>query len=197
MKGSILLCGVGGMGILKASEIIAEVLLQKGLSVRQSEVHGMAQRGGSVVTHLRFGEEVYAPLLVKGEADFMLAFEEMEALRYLPYLKKGGTILLNTFRFFPPGTETRRYPQEVPTILKKAGFALLPVNATAISLKLGDSRFTNVVLLGAFSRVFFVDDPTLWREAMEKTLAEKNLAKNLQAFEEGRQCAERLYSPVV
>lgn len=192
MKGSMVLCGVGGMGILKASEIIAEVLLQGGFLVRQSEVHGMAQRGGSVITHLRFGKEAYAPLLARGEADFMLAFEEMEALRYLPYLKKGGTILLNTDRICPPGIETKRYPHETANILKTHGFTVIPLNATEISLQIGDIRTTNIVLLGGFSAIFPINDPDIWKKAIEKALTGKNLSKNLLAFEEGRRCVESL-----
>ncbi|NSW75172.1 MAG: indolepyruvate oxidoreductase subunit beta [Candidatus Atribacteria bacterium] len=192
MRGSLILCGVGGMGILKASEIIAEVLLQSGFLVRQSEVHGMAQRGGSVVTHLRFGNEAYAPLLARGEADFMLAFEEMEALRYLPYLKKGGTVLLNTVRMCPPGIEMKRYPQATVDILKTHGFTVIPLNATEISLQIGDIRTTNIVLLGGFSTIFPINDPDIWKKAIEKALAGKNLPKNFLAFEEGRRCVESL-----
>lgn len=192
MKGSIILCGVGGMGILKASEIIAEVLLQSGFLVRQSEVHGMAQRGGSVVTHLRFGNEAYAPLLARGEADFMLAFEEMEALRYLPYLKKGGAVLLNTVRMCPPGIDLEQYPQEIASILKAHGFTVISINATEISLQIGDIRTTNIVLLGGFSTIFPINDPDIWKKAIEKALTGKNLPKNFLAFEEGRQCVQSL-----
>lgn len=192
MKGSIILCGVGGMGILKASEIIAEVLLESGFLVRQSEVHGMAQRGGSVVTHLRFGNEAYAPLLSKGAADFMLAFEEMEALRYLPYLKKGGTVLLNTVRMCPPGIDLKQYPQEIANTLKARGFTVISLNATEISLQIGDIRTTNIVILGGFSAIFPINDPDIWKKAIEKALAGKNLPKNLLAFEEGRRCVESL-----
>lgn len=186
MKGSMVLCGVGGMGILKASEIIAEVILEKGLLVYQSEVHGMAQRGGSVVTHLRYGEEVYSPLLMRGEADFMLAFEEMEALRYLPYLKPQGVILLNTLRLRPPSTNSAQYPQDIPAILEKAGFQVITVPATEISLHLQDIRFTNVVLLGAFSKIFPVSEEELWERAITRAFQGKNLEGNLRAFREGR-----------
>ncbi|MEN3185023.1 MAG: indolepyruvate oxidoreductase subunit beta [Atribacterota bacterium] len=196
MKGSIILCGVGGMGILKASEIIAEVLLQSGFLVRQSEVHGMAQRGGSVVTHLRFGKEAYAPLLSKGEADFMLAFEEMETLRYLQYLKKGGIVLLNTIRICPPGIEMKQYPQEIAKILQTHGFTVIPLNVTEISLQIGDIRTTNTVLLGGLSAIFPVNDLCIWKKAVEKILAGKNLSQNLIAFEAGRRYVESLPSPM-
>lgn len=190
MRGSIVLCGVGGMGILRASEIIAEVLLQKGFMVCQSEVHGMAQRGGSVVTYLRFGEEAYAPLLQRGEADFMIAFEEMEALRYIPYLKIGGAVLLNRFQFYPPGTSASEYPQDVLSLLEKAGFKLFTIPATEISLKLGDPRFTNTLLLGAFSRVFPVQEEKLWEEAILKVFRGKKEEENLRAFREGRKAVK-------
>lgn len=190
MRGSMVLCGVGGMGILRASEIIAEVLLRKGFMVCQSEVHGMAQRGGSVVTYLRFGEEAYAPLLQRGEADWMIAFEEMEALRYISYLKVGGTVLLNLLRLYPPGTSATDYPQDVPSRLEEAGFAVRSIPATEISLALGDPRYTNTVLLGAFSRIFPVQEEALWKEAISKVLRGKKEAENLRAFEEGRKALE-------
>ncbi len=190
MRGSIVLCGVGGMGILRASEIIAEVLLQQGLMVCQSEVHGMAQRGGSVVTYLRFGEEAYAPLLQRGEADFMIAFEEMEALRYIPYLKIGGAVFLNRFQLYPPGTSASDYPQNVPSLLEKAGFKLFTIPATEMSLKLGDPRFTNTLLLGAFSRVFPVQEEKLWEEAILKVFWGKKEEENLRAFREGRKAVK-------
>ncbi|MCD6156394.1 MAG: indolepyruvate oxidoreductase subunit beta [Candidatus Atribacteria bacterium] len=186
MRGSIVLCGVGGMGILRASEIIAEVLLQQGLMVCQSEVHGMAQRGGSVVTYLRFGKEAYAPLLQRGEADFMIAFEEMEALRYIPYLKIGGTVLLNRFQLYPPGTSASDYPQDVPSRLEEARFKLFTIPATEMSLKLGDPRFTNTVLLGAFSKVFPAQEEKLWEGAILKVFRGKKEEENLRAFREGR-----------
>jgi len=191
MKGSMVLCGVGGMGILRASEIIAEVLLRKGLMVCQSEVHGMAQRGGSVVTYLRFGEEAYAPLLQRGEADFMIAFEEMEALRYISYLKVGGTVLLNLFRLYPPGTSAADYPQDVPSRLAEAGFKVLTLPATEISLALGDPRYTNTVLLGAFSQIFPVQEEALWKEAISKVFRGKREEDNLRAFEEGRKAIKQ------
>jgi len=174
------------MGILKASEIIAEVLLQSGLLVRQSEVHGMAQRGGSVVTHLRYGEEVYAPLLTRGEADFMLAFEEMEALRYLSYLKKQGTIVLNVLRLYPPGIVKNEYPEQIPELLRSKGYRVFSIPATGIAQHLGDMRTTNLVLLGALSRIFPIGDEGIWREAIDKALRGKALELNLKAFAEGR-----------
>ncbi|WP_369017707.1 indolepyruvate oxidoreductase subunit beta [Thermatribacter velox] len=190
MRGSIVLCGVGGMGILRASEIIAEVLLQKGLMVCQSEVHGMAQRGGSVVTYLRFGEEAYAPLLQRGEADFMIAFEQMEALRYIAYLKIGGTIILNPLSLYPPGTSAAEYPQDIPSLLEETGFTLITVPATEMSLKLGDVRFTNTFLLGAFSAVFPIQEEKLWEQAIIKVFRGKKEEENLKAFREGRKTVQ-------
>lgn len=186
MKGSIILSGVGGMGILKASEVIAHLVVQEGLAVRQSEVHGMAQRGGSVVTHLRYGEEVFSPLLSRGEADFMLAFEELEALRYISYLKRGGTVILNRLAICPPGVDPSRYPKNVPEILRNTGCTVTPVPATDIALSLGDIRMTNAVLLGAFSRVFPVGSEKAWKEAFQKAFQGKNLKQNLEAFWKGR-----------
>lgn len=186
MKGSVVLSGVGGMGILKASEVIAYVVVQEGLSVRQSEVHGMAQRGGSVVTHLRFGEEVFSPLLCRGEADFMVAFEELEALRYVPYLKRGGTVILNRFAMCPPGVDPSRYPKNALELLESSGCTVIPIPATDIALSLGDIRVTNSVLLGALSRVFPVGSEKSWEEALRKVFQGKGLECNLEAFRRGR-----------
>lgn len=174
------------MGILKASEVIAHLVVQEGLAVRQSEVHGMAQRGGSVVTHLRYGEEAFSPLLFRGEADFMLAFEELEALRYLPYLKRGGTVILNRLVLCPPGVDPSRYPKSVPEILRNAGYNVTSIPATDIALSLGDIRVTNTVLLGAFSRVFPIGSEKSWKEAFQKAFRGKNLEQNLEAFSRGR-----------
>ncbi|MBC7217784.1 MAG: indolepyruvate oxidoreductase subunit beta [Candidatus Caldatribacterium sp.] len=186
MKGSIVLSGVGGMGILKASEVIAHLVVQEGFSVCQSEVHGMAQRGGSVVTHLRYGKEVHSPLLSRGEADFMIAFEELEALRYLPYLKRGGTVVLNLFAMCPPGIDSSRYPKNVPEVLENEGFKVLTIPATDIVLSLGDIRMTNSVLLGALSRVFPIGSERSWEEAFKKAFQKKHLDRNLEAFWRGR-----------
>ncbi|MCS7242662.1 MAG: indolepyruvate oxidoreductase subunit beta [Candidatus Caldatribacterium sp.] len=186
MKGSMVLAGVGGMGILKASEVIAHLVVQEGLSVRQSEVHGMAQRGGSVVTHLRYGEETFSPLLFRGEADFMVAFEELEALRYISYLRRGGTVVLNRLVMCPPGVDLSRYPKNVPEILKSEGFVVLAVQATDIALSLGDIRVTNSVLLGALSRVFPIGSEESWEAAFAKAFQGKSLEHNLQAFWRGR-----------
>ncbi|MGQ9622013.1 MAG: indolepyruvate oxidoreductase subunit beta [Candidatus Caldatribacteriaceae bacterium] len=186
MKGSVILSGVGGMGILKASEVIAHLVVQEGFSVCQSEVHGMAQRGGSVVTHLRYGKEAYSPLLFRGEADFMVAFEELEALCYLSYLRRGGTVILNLFTVCPPGIDSSRYPKNVPEVLENVGFRVLTVPATDIALSLGDIRVTNSVLLGALSRVFPVGSERSWREALAKAFWGKNLDRNLEAFRRGR-----------
>lgn len=174
------------MGILKASEVIAHLVVQEGLAVRQSEVHGMAQRGGSVVTHLRYGEEVFSPLLFRGEADFMLAFEELEALRYIPYLKRGGTVILNRLAICPPGVDPSRYPKNVSEILRNTGCTVTSVPATDIALYLGDIRVTNAVLLGAFSRVFPVGSEKAWEGAFQKAFQGKSLKQNLEAFWKGR-----------
>ncbi len=186
MKGGIVLSGVGGMGILKASEVIAHLVVQEGLSVRQSEVHGMAQRGGSVVTHLRYGEETFSPLLFRGEADFMVAFEELEALRYLLYLRRGGTIILNRLTICPPGVDPSRYPQNIPEILENAGFTVLALPATDMALALGNIQVTNSVLLGALSRVFPVGTEHSWERAFRKAFVGKALDLNLEAFWRGR-----------
>ncbi|MGQ9473990.1 MAG: 2-oxoacid:acceptor oxidoreductase family protein, partial [Candidatus Caldatribacteriaceae bacterium] len=126
------------------------------------------------------------PLLRRGEADFMIAFEQMEALRHAPYLKPNGTIILNLFCFYPPGISSSQYPQNIPSLLGSAGFHLLTIPATEISIALGDTRLTNTVLLGAFSKVFPISEGEIWEKAIIKAFKGKNIEANLQAFREGR-----------
>lgn len=187
MKGSIILSGVGGMGILSASNVIAQVVVQEGLSFRRSEVHDMEQRGGNVVAHLQYGGEAYALLLFRDEADFMIAFEELEALQYTPYLRRGGTVILNRLAMCPPGIDPSRYPKNISEVLKGFGFTVLPILATDIALSLGDIRVTDSVLLGALSHVFPIESERSWEEAFRKVFQGKNLEWNLEAFWRGRQ----------
>ncbi len=148
---NILLVGVGGQGIILASEIMADVFLEAGFDVKKSEVHGMAQRGGSVSTHVRFGAKVYSPLIKEGEADIFLAFEELEALRYLSFLTPRPVVLLNEQRLNPPSVSlgTEEYPANVREILSHRSGKFKSLPAVELARRAGDVRAANVVLLGA------------------------------------------------
>lgn len=185
---NILLCGVGGQGILLASEILSSVLMQKGYDVKQSEVHGMAQRGGSVVAHLRFGEKVYSPLIELGTADYALSFELLEALRYLPYLHKGSRLIVNTQRILPSPVSTglETYPPDILEQLEKKGVSVYPVDAFGEAQAIGEARAVNMVLVGALSQFLDVEEG-LFVSVIHQRIPEKIRKKNMDAFLKGRE----------
>ena len=164
-KGDVFLAGVGGQGTLLASEVLCDAFLQSGFDVKKSEVHGMAQRGGSVTTHLRFGPKVFSPLIEPGKADLLIAFEKIEALRYAHYLRSGGAMVVNAQEIFPPSVATgqERYPQDAVERL----------------------RAVNIVLMGAASH-FLPLPGDAYEEAMKARLPEVIVAVNVQAFRAGR-----------
>ena len=189
MKNStdIILGGVGGQGVLVASDILSNVALLAGFDVKKSEVHGMAQRGGSVVSHVRFGEKIYSPLVTKGEADFLLAFEKLESLRYLDYLHRDGTVLVNNQEITPMTVVTigAQYPENVPEIVNKNGFHYLNIPGIQIAEELGNTRLLNTVMLGALSQhLDFQDD--VWLQAIKDRLPERFFELNHQAFFKGK-----------
>ena len=184
-QGNIHFCGVGGQGILLASELTAHALLAAGFDAKKSEVHGMAQRGGSVEAHLRFGAtRVYSPLIEPGTVDIMLAFEMMEAVRYLPLLNKQSTVIVNTQKIAPPAVATGKmtYPDQCLE-------ALTSQDAFAIARKVGNLKAVNVALVGVLSRYLPMDEAT-WLEVIKKRLPPKILEVNLQAFQEGRKAGQ-------
>ena len=190
--GNIHFCGVGGQGILLASELTAHALLAGGFDVKKSEVHGMAQRGGSVEAHLRFGAtRVYSPLIEPGTVDIMLAFEMMEAVRYLPLLNKQSTVIVNTQKIAPPAVATGKmaYPDQCLDALTSQGITVVPVDAFAIARKVGNLKAVNVALVGVLSRYLPMDEAT-WVEVLKKRLPAKILEVNLQAFQEGRKAGQ-------
>lgn len=154
MKANILIVGVGGQGTLLASRILGALAEQQGSDCKLSEVHGMSQRGGSVVTHVKIAPEVLSPIVGVGDADVVLAFEELEALRYIGYLKKGGTVIVNTQRILPMPviTGARKYPEDVLEQLRARAGAVVAVDALAIAEELGELRSVNVVMLGALAK---------------------------------------------
>ncbi len=185
---AIMIVGVGGQGTLLASRIIGAVLLEGGYDVKVSEVHGMSQRGGSVVTYVKYGDKVYSPVIEKGEADLILSFEELEAARWLPYLKQGGRLVLNTQRInpMPVITGAAEYPENITEKLKKTGADITAVDALKIAEEAGSAKAVNVALLGVLSgSTEFGED--VWMKAIEKCVPEKALDINKKAFKIARE----------
>ena len=185
-SGNILFCGVGGQGILLASEITAFALLESGYDAKKSEVHGMAQRGGSVVAHLRFGEKVYSPLIDPGQADYSVSFEIMEAVRYLPFLNKNSKVVVNTHQIAPPAVATGKmlYPDNILSELEKRGIATFPMNGFDIAKSVGEIRTANIALVGALS-TFLPIEEEVFLAVLKKRLPRK-LDENIAAFQAGR-----------
>ncbi len=186
--GNILLCGVGGQGILLASEITSSALIKAGLDVKKSEVHGMAQRGGSVVAHLRYGEKVYSPLIEPGSADIAVSFELLESLRYLPYYHKDTKVIVNTQKILPAPVSTGldTYPADVLEQLNARGLEVFPVDAFDIARAAGETRAVNMVLVGALS-VFLSVDEKIFLAVIEERIPEKVRRVNREAFMKGRE----------
>ncbi len=189
--GNILFSGVGGQGILLASEITAYCLLSAGYDAKKSEVHGMAQRGGSVTAQLRYGKKVYSPLIEPGQADIQVAFEMMEAVRYLPYLHKGSKVIVNTQKILPPSVATGKatYPENVLDKLKESGIHVVAVDAFDLAREVGEVRTANVVMVGAMSP-FLPVDPAVYADIIRSRVPGKFRDVNLRAFEAGRRASE-------
>ncbi|SCM71653.1 indolepyruvate oxidoreductase subunit beta [Desulfovibrio sp. 86] len=183
---SLLLIGVGGQGALLFSNILAAGLMQCGHDVKMSEIHGMAQRGGSVTTQIRFGQKVYAPGIGLGEADYVAAFEKMEALRALPFLKRGGTLVVNNHEIYsmPIASGKEQYPDDALELLKAATPSTLVINAEEIATQLGNPRVQNVVLLGALVRAMNLPKVD-WNACISQMVPAKAKEVNLQAFTRG------------
>lgn len=185
-KGNILFCGVGGQGIILASEITALALIRAGLDVKKSEVHGMAQRGGSVVAHMRFGEKVYSPLVEPGSADIEIAFELLESLRYLPYLNENSKVIVNTQRILPLSVAIgeEQYPNDVIGELKKRISSVYPIDAFELARSAGEIKATNMVLVGALSR-FLPLSKEDFLEVIEQRVPRRFVEANVRAFIKG------------
>lgn len=180
---NIMIVGVGGQGTLLASKLLGEVLVTNGFDVKVSEVHGMSQRGGSVVTYVRYGKEVASPLIDLGEADVIVAFEQLEAARYLPYLKKGGTIITaeQCIDPMPVITGATSYPENLLGKLKTQDIKLISCDALALAEKAGSAKAVNVVLLGVLAKQleFPASD---WEKAIHAIVPERFREMNLKAF---------------
>jgi len=184
---SILLAGVGGQGIILASDIMAEVFLEAGYDVKKSEIHGMAQRGGSVTSHVRFGKEVYSPIIKEGDVDILLAFEELEALRWINHVKPDGVVILNDHRINPPIVNLGQmpYPQKIDEIIRGNFKHLHMLPGSRLAQEAGDIRAANVVLIGALSQIFDIDGD-LWIDVILRYLPPKVHSVNRKAFAMGR-----------
>jgi indolepyruvate ferredoxin oxidoreductase beta subunit len=183
---SILFAGVGGQGILRASDIICEVIMEAGFDVKKSEVHGMAQRGGCVTSHVRYGEKVYSPLAEPGSIQTLVSFEKMEALRYLKFLKKDAAIIVNTEEIYPPAVNMgdAPYPDDVISFLKQNYGKIINFDAGQLAQKAGNIKTANVVLLGAISNLMNIDK-SIWERVIKKSFPEKLVKMNLTAFQMG------------
>lgn len=185
---SIMIVGVGGQGTLLASRILGSVLGTAGYEVKVSEVHGMSQRGGSVVTYIRYGEKVYSPVIEKGQADMIVSFEQLEAARYVSYLKKDGTIITNTQKISPMPviTGAAEYPDGIIDKIKAMGINIIAVDALSAAEKAGSARAVNVVLMGVLSKVLPGIELDAWKKAVEKRVPAKVIEINEKAFDLGR-----------
>jgi indolepyruvate ferredoxin oxidoreductase beta subunit len=184
---NVLLAGVGGQGVLLGSEVLAEVAALAGNDVKKSEVHGMAQRGGSVVSHLRYGPEVFSPLIPRGAADYLVSFERLETLRYLDYLNAGSVVLVNNQQIIPlpVGVGKAVYPEDIEGRLRATGVRASFVEGHAIALAAGNAKAVNAVILGALASIMPFAT-ALWEEALRHQIPARLLDLNLRAFSLGR-----------
>lgn len=185
-KLNIMIVGVGGQGTLLASRVLGNVALKKGFDVKVSEVHGMAQRGGSVVTYVKMGSKVFSPLIEKGEADVILAFEWLEALRWSDYLKEGGTIIVNEQRIDPMPVITGKvkYPEKIIKKLTETIPKTVAIDALKIAKECGNIKAVNIVLIGLLAKSIDIAKE-VWLEAVREVVPAKALDVNLQAFKAG------------
>jgi len=184
---NILLVGVGGQGILLASEILSETFMLAGFDVKKSEIHGMSQRGGSVVSHVRFGSKVYSPIVPEGEGDILFGFEILESYRSLPLLRPGATVLVNDLRIPPPAVLNgqQQYPEGLPEKIAARFPDFMLIDGQKIAAEAGNARAANTVLLGAISNRLEIEE-IFWQQALERMVPKKALAVNLAAFALGR-----------
>lgn len=185
---NIMIVGVGGQGTLLASKMLGYVLLQRGYDVKVSEVHGMSQRGGSVVTYVRYGKKVYSPVIDKGEADVIISFEKLEAARWLEFLKKDGTIITNTQEVepMPVITGAAAYPENLIEKMQASGAKVDAKDFLSIAQEAGSAKAVNIALMGRLSTYFPEISDEQWQDAIEKIVPPKFLDLNRKAFEAGR-----------
>jgi len=187
---TVMLCGVGGQGTILAADLLAKVAAASGLEVKLSEVHGMSQRGGSVTSHLRWGPQVFAPVIARGQADYLVAFEKLEAVRFIDMLRPGGTVLINDYSIMPATVNAGSavYPRDdaLQAALDSAGVKAVWIKGMEIAEGLGNSKTANVVLLGALSKLLGLA-PEAWDEVLAGRVPAKYLELNRMAFQAGRE----------
>mgnify|MGYP002552642250 CR=1 FL=1 len=188
MKKDIILSGVGGQGILSIATVIGKAALKEGLYMKQAEVHGMSQRGGSVVTYVRYGDKVYSPIIDKGQADVIISFEKLEAARYMNYLKKGGKIVVSDQEIdpMPVITGAAEYPENLIEKMKAAGADIDDMDALSLAMEAGSPKAVNIVLMGRVSRYFPEISEEAWLASLEACVPPKFLEMNKKAFMLGR-----------
>lgn len=182
---NILLVGVGGQGIILVSKILIAGLMKAGYDVKMSEVHGMAQRGGSVTTQVRFGDKVYSSIIGKGQADILVSFEKMEAARWIEYLKPQGTVVVNNYEIpsMPIATLKAKYPENVLEALAKE-FKTVTLDAGQAAIEIGNIKTQNIVLFGALVKALGMNDID-WVEILKENLPAKMVDINIKAFQKG------------
>ena len=185
---NIMIVGVGGQGSLLASKVLGTLLMNEGYDVKVSEVHGMSQRGGSVVTYVRYGDRVYSPVIDKGEADFIVSFEELEAARWLGYLKKDGQLVTNTQNIdpMPVITGAASYPENLVEKMRAKGAKVDALDCLKLAEQAGSAKAVNIVLLGRLSHYFGLPEEA-WMKALEANVPPRFLEMNKTAFKLGEQ----------
>lgn len=184
---NIIIVGVGGQGSLLASKILGDLLLRQGYDVKVSEVHGMSQRGGSVITYVRFGDCVYSPVVDEGEADYIVSFEILETARWLSYLKPGGQIVTNTQEIdpMPVITGAASYPEHLVEKIKEQGIKIDAMDCLSLAKEAGSPKAVNIVLLGRLSHYFDISEEA-WQEVLTANVPQKFLELNQKAFALGK-----------
>ena len=188
MTKSMIICGVGGQGIILASDILSWLLFKSGYDVKKNEIHGMSQREGSVTSFIRFGDKVYSPMISEGEADYLLSFEKLEALRNLAYLRKNAVAVINNQEIHPTTVQLglAKYPEGIETEFSGVTNQAYFVDALEAAKKVGNLKAVNVILLGVISKKLDMISPGLWEEAIRFFVKEKFIDLNLNAFEIGK-----------
>lgn len=186
---NVMIVGVGGQGSLLASKLLGRLLTQEGFDVKVSEVHGMSQRGGSVVTYVRFGDRVYSPVISTGEADYIVSFEKIEAARYAGILKKGGKIIVNSQMIdpMPVITGAAEYPENILDELRSKGVFVDEIDALSLAQQAGNAKSVNIVLMGRLAKYFDIDYEK-WTEAIRASVKPQFVEVNLKAFDLGYKC---------
>ena len=187
---NVLIVGVGGQGIILASDVLGRVAARHGYDVKKNEIHGMAQRGGSVSSHVRFGKTVNSPIIKMGEADVLLSFEQIETLRYFPFLSEKGQVVVNDQKILPPAVFTgqQEYPNDVLEKIKQKAPNTIIVDGPEIAKKIGNPKVLNVIFLGVLSK--FLDIPAeVYEQTLRESLKPKLVEINIRAFNEGRAMA--------